>query len=129
MNVLDEQVIDSQRLLLRSWRIAVRQIGYDVGRKGLKDYQIIPFLIRLRRVTFFTLDFHFHKRDLCHTAYSLICLDVRKEEAATYARRVLRQPEFSTIAKRMGKVIRASSIGLAFWRLHAEREEYLEWDV
>jgi hypothetical protein len=37
MNILDEQILETQRQLLRSWRIPVRQIGYDIGRKGLKD--------------------------------------------------------------------------------------------
>ncbi len=127
MNILDEQVIDSQRLLLKSWGIAVRHIGHDVGKKGMKDYEIIPFLIAQRRVTFFTLDFHFYRREWCHARYCLICMDVKKQEAADYARRVLRHPEFDTIAKRMGKVIRVSSMGLVGWRLHAEKEEYLNW--
>ena len=29
-------------LLLKSWRIPIRQIGYEVGRKGIKDAEIIP---------------------------------------------------------------------------------------
>lgn len=32
-----------------------------------------------------------------------------------------------TLAKRMGKVIRASPMGLAMWRLHAEKEEHFDW--
>ncbi|MBI3242050.1 MAG: hypothetical protein HYZ49_07140 [Chloroflexi bacterium] len=46
MNILDENILDSQRQLLLDWRIPVRQIGYDVGRKGLKDKEIITFLRR-----------------------------------------------------------------------------------
>jgi hypothetical protein len=37
VNVLDENIIDNQRRLLNSWRIPVRQVGYEVGRKGMKD--------------------------------------------------------------------------------------------
>ncbi len=33
MNILDEQILENQRQLLRSWRIPVRQIGYDIGRR------------------------------------------------------------------------------------------------
>ncbi len=44
MNILDENVPESQRQLLRSWRIRVSQIGDDVGRKGMKDEAIIPLL-------------------------------------------------------------------------------------
>ena len=89
MNILDEQIPESQRQLLRSWRVPVRQIGHDVGQKGLKDYQIIPFLLQRRRATFFTLDFDFYRRDLCHTRYCLVCMGVKKEEAAMYVRRLL----------------------------------------
>ena len=127
MNILDEQIPESQRQLLRSWRVPVRQIGHDVGQKGLKDYQIIPFLLQRRRATFFTLDFDFYRRDLCHTRYCLVCMGVKKEEAAMYVRRLLHHPEFDTVAKRMGKVIRVSSMRLAMWRLHAEQETYFDW--
>ena len=41
MNILDENIPESQRTLLRSRRIAVRQIGHDLGRKGMKDDEII----------------------------------------------------------------------------------------
>ena len=35
MNILDEQIPESQRQLLRSWRVPIRQIGHDTGQKGL----------------------------------------------------------------------------------------------
>ena len=127
MNILDEQIPESQRQLLRSWRVPIRQIGHDTGQKGLKDYQIIPFLLQRRRATFFTLDFDFYRRDLCHARYCLVCMGVKKEEAAMYVRRLLHHPEFDTVAKRMGKVVRVSSMGLAMWRLHAEQEAYFDW--
>jgi hypothetical protein len=44
MNLLDENIPESQRQLLRSWRIRIRQIGDEVGRKGMKDEAIIPLL-------------------------------------------------------------------------------------
>lgn len=127
MNILDEQILENQRQLLKSWRISVRQIGYDTGRKGMKDHEIIPFLLQLRRTTFFTLDFDFYKRDLCHSKYCLVCMDVRKQEAAEYTRRLLRHPEFDTVAKCMGKVIRVSPMRLAVWCPHAEKEMYFDW--
>ena len=34
MNLLDENIPEHQRQLLRGWRISVRQIGVDVGDKG-----------------------------------------------------------------------------------------------
>ena len=56
MIILDENFPESQRQLLRGWRIPIRQIGYEVGRCGMQDEEIIPFLLQRRRVTFFTLD-------------------------------------------------------------------------
>jgi hypothetical protein len=57
----------------------------------------------------------------------LVYLDVEQSEAATFTRRLLHHPEFDTQAKRMGNVIRVSHIGLAAWRLRAEREVYFDW--
>jgi len=128
VNILDENIIDNQRRLLNSWRIPVRQVGYEVGRKGMKDHEIIPFLHQLNQPTFFTRDDDFYERRLCHAGYCLVYLDVRKEEVATFVRRVLRQQAFKTKAKRMGNVIRASHVGLTFWKLHAEKEANLDWE-
>lgn len=127
MNILDENIIDNQRRQLRSWRIAVRQIGYEVGRKGMKDQEIIPFLHQLNQPTFFTRDDDFYERKLCHPEYCLVYLDVRKEEAAIFVRRVLRHRTLNTRAKRMGKVVRASQVSLSFWDLHAKKEKHLDW--
>ena len=54
MNILDENVPESQRSLLRKRRVPVRQVGQDTGRKGMKDNEIIPLLHQLDRPTFFT---------------------------------------------------------------------------
>jgi hypothetical protein len=42
VNVLDENIIDNQRRQLMSWRMRIHQIGFEVGRKGMKDREIIP---------------------------------------------------------------------------------------
>jgi hypothetical protein len=76
VNVLDENVLDSQRVLLRSCRLAIRQIGHDSGRKGMTDEDILPFLLTLRRPTFFTRDLGFYQRENCHPRYCLVCLAV-----------------------------------------------------
>ena len=127
MNILDENIIDSQRQLLQSWRISVRQIGYEVGRQGMKDEAIIPLLHQLRRPTFFTRDSDFYNPHLCHAEYCLVYLAVKKDEAATFIRRFLRHPEFDTEAKRMGAMIHVSHSGLSVWRLHAEQEVKVDW--
>jgi len=82
VNILDENIIKSQRQLLKSWRIRIRQIGYEVGRRGIKDDEIIPLLLELRRATFFTRDLGFNERSLCHKRYCLVCMAVEKHEAA-----------------------------------------------
>ena len=129
MNFLDEQILENQRQLLKSWRIPVRQIGYDIGRKGLKDKEIIPLLLRFRKPTFFTLDFDFFGSRLGHSKYAIVCMDVGKHEAAVYIRRLLRHPDFDTATKRMGNVIRISSFRIGVWRLHAEDEVFIDWPL
>jgi predicted nuclease of predicted toxin-antitoxin system len=90
MNLLDENVPESQRRLLRSRRVSVRQVGLDVGRKGMKDDEIISLLHQSDRLTFFTLDADFYDRRLCHAAYCLVYLDVEDELIAETIRRFLR---------------------------------------
>jgi len=127
VNILDENIPGHQRQILRSQRIRVRQTGYDVGRKGMKDDEIIPWLLAQRNPTFFTRDLGFCERKLCHAHCCLVCLAVGRYEAGTFIRRLLRHPEFNTQAKRMGTVIRVSHARLKVWRLHAEQESVLSW--
>ncbi len=127
MNILDENILEGQRQLLLKWRIPFQQIGYEIGRKGMQDDEIVPFLLSLRHPTFFTIDRHFYRRSLCHARYSLVYLDVAQTEAAIFIRRLLHHHELDTEARRMGAVIRASHIGLTVWRLNAEREVQLAW--
>ena len=49
MIILDENFPESQRQLLYGWRVPLRQIGYEVGRKGMQDEEILPFLRYRRR--------------------------------------------------------------------------------
>ena len=127
MNVLDENIPRSQRQLLEGWHVRVRQIGVNIGRSGMKDEEVISFLLRQRRATFFTRDEHFYDRRLCHANYGLVYLAVDKYESAILVRRLLRHPQFSVQAKRMGTVIRVSRVGLSVWDLHAEQERRVDW--
>lgn len=127
MNVLDEDIPKSQRLLLESRGVRVRQIGVHIGWRGMADEAIPPMLLRHRRPTFFTRDEGFYDRSLCHAGYSLIYLDVNKYETAAFIRRVLRQKDLNTQAKRMGTVVRVSAAGLWVWRAHASRVARLLW--
>jgi hypothetical protein len=76
MNILDENILNDQRQLLKMWRIMAYQIGDDIGRKGMQDEEIIPLLHQLNRPTFFTRDSDFYHRPLCHSRYCLVYLDV-----------------------------------------------------
>ena len=126
MNILDENIPKHQRQLLEGWRIRVRQIGFNIGRRGMQDEEIIPFLHQLRRSTFFTRDEDFYERELCHARYGLVYLAVEKYEAAAFVRRLLNHSEFGTQTQRTGAVIRVSSAGLSYWRLHAS-QEIIQW--
>ncbi len=46
--------------MLRGWRVRIRQIGVNVGRKGMSDGDVIPLLRRMRSVTFFTCDLDYY---------------------------------------------------------------------
>ena len=127
MNILDENIVANQRERLKGWRVSVRHIGYDIKKQGLLDDAIIPFLLELRRPTFFTRDLDFYNRNLCHIRYCLVCLVVGQYEVATFTQRILRHPEFNTHGKRMGKVIRATRTNISVWLSHAEKEVLFDW--
>jgi len=127
LNILDENIIASQRTQLQTWRIHFSHIGTDFGRPGMKDLaEIIPLLHRSRRPTFFTHDLGFFDPALCHEDYSLICLDVNAKETAVYIRRFLRHPRFRQ-KQRLGKVILARQRNLRFWEIGNQELQRLDW--
>ena len=124
MNVLDENIVVSQRKLLRSWKIHFRRIGGELGRLGMDDREeIIPLLHSLRRPTFFTRDQDFYHPWLRHPGYCLVFLEIQPQETAQYIRRFLRHPMFRTQSQRMGKVVRIHEDGIRFWELGGGSEE------
>jgi hypothetical protein len=128
MNVLDENIVSDQRHLLRKWRIRVKQIGVDIGKQGMKDQdQVIPLLHRLRQPVLFTADLGFYDRKFAHQRYGLVCLAVGAQEAASFIRRFLRHPAFDAKAKRMGKVVRVSEVGIRVWVLGEDKELAIGW--
>jgi hypothetical protein len=86
VNLLDENILESQRQLLRNWGVPVRQIGLELGRKGMADEEIIPFLLTVRQPTLLTRDLGFYNPPLCHGRYCLAILAVRQQEAAYFIR-------------------------------------------
>ncbi len=128
MNILDENISENQAALLASWRIRFKQIGSDVGRSGMPDEAIIPLLLRQALPTFFTRDKGFYDFRLCHARYCLVFLDVRRNETASFIRRILRHPGLNSKRKRMGRVVRASRGKIVFCDIVERRsEKELRW--
>jgi hypothetical protein len=127
VNVLDENVPEQQRLLLLRGKIAVRQIGNEVGAAGMTDEDILPLLHHLRRPTFFTRDSDFYRRGLRHERYCLVWLDVRFTDVAEYVRKFLRHPAFKAQARRMGWVVQVAPSGISAWGPGAEKETQWPW--
>lgn len=127
MNILDENIVESQRLLLRNWRLHFRQIGHEVGTGGMADDRIPALLLRLGHPTFFTRDLGFYDPSLCHAAYCIVCLDVAPSEAASFIRRLLRHPAFDARAKRMGMVLRVGHSGVHAIGAHQKKEQVFRW--
>jgi len=99
----------------------------DLGRKGMADEEILPFLLSLSQPTFFTRDLGFDAPRFCHARYCLVILAVGQYEVAHFVRRLLRHPSFDSRAKRTGRVIRVMPTGLAVWHQHAEQELRIAW--
>ena len=127
MIILDENIVFSERRLLEQWRIRVRQIGSEVGRKGMKDPEVISLLLRMRQTTFFSRDRDFFYKHLCHTNYCLVHLHININETAFFIRRLLRHPEFNTRSKRMGKVIQVTTEHIYVWQIQALTQRKLLW--
>jgi hypothetical protein len=127
LNLLDENFPADQTPLLKVWRIRFRKIGRDIGRLGTQDPDIIPLLHQVRGVTLFTQDKGLFNGTLCHSAYCIVCLDVRPDDAALYLCRVLRHRQFRSQASRMGFVIRAHRDGLEFWQRNRAALQRVGW--
>lgn len=127
MIILDENVGNSQRALLLNWKINIRQIGIELGYKGITDNNIISLLHKLNKSIFFTRDDDFYSSKLCHRNYCLVLLRIDKLEAASYIRRILKHPEFDTNDKRIGKVLSIGYNSIKYYSLHDNEEKTVEW--
>jgi len=128
MIILDENVVNSQRKTLLRKRYHVRQIGYELGRKGMSDRDILPLLRTLHRPTLLTSDDDSYVRDLCDTRYSLIVLGIEEQAFAEYSIRVLRHPSFAKWRLRMGKTLSVTRGAIRFWQHKSHRETRLPWN-
>jgi len=106
-----------------------RQIGLDVGRKGLKDEEIVVPLRRLRQPTFFTRDRGFYTADPRHPRCAIVVAAVGQYELAAFVRRLLQHPQFDTYAKRAGRIVRIAPNGIAWWQVRRQQEAFTSWEV
>jgi hypothetical protein len=104
-----------------------RQIGIEVGRKGMDDGEIIPLLHKIGDVTFCSRDEGYFKENLRHPRYCLVVLGVSQVEAASYLRRLLRHPRFRRKQQRLGSVIRVAQQGIRVWKTGAAEETFQSW--
>jgi hypothetical protein len=117
--VLDENIVDGQRLLLEGWNVTARQVGLDVGRKGLRR--------RHNRTTISSSrDLGFYTPELRHQHYAIVVAAVGQYELAAFVRRFLHHPEFDTHASRAGKIMRIASSGIAWWQLRRQQEAFVD---
>jgi hypothetical protein len=127
LNILDANIVASQREQLAAWRIRARQIGRELGHRFDPDENIIPLLRNQKRATFFTRDRDFWDARLCDLNYCIVWMDVPAMQAADYNRRFLRDPNFSTAAKRMGKVVHVRPTGLLVIGPRQGKAESVQW--
>lgn len=126
MLLLDENIPENQRQLLKSWNIAVRQIGVDFSHKGIKDNDILSLLHSHSRITFFTRDKGLFQKTYCHSNYSIVVLFVGQYESASFIRRVIKHPALNSFEKRKGKIIRISHSVVGVFTKNFSKEKILE---
>ncbi len=127
MILLDENIAEGQREALTSWKSSIKQIGFNISTKGIKDAEIVPFLLTLTKPTLITRDRGLYRRQLCHHRYSIVFFDVHSNEVALYAIPFFRHKEFNTQSKRLGKIVRVSTGGITAWTLSRQREIHATW--
>jgi hypothetical protein len=103
LTLLDENIPDAQRQQLSKWGLRSRQVGFEWGRKGKSDDDILAVLRQERRLTFLTRDGDYYRQRNCHAGYCLVFLAVPPDETAAYARRYLRASRFPNVLRSAGQ--------------------------
>ncbi|MDX1982035.1 MAG: hypothetical protein SFV51_17315 [Bryobacteraceae bacterium] len=93
----------------------------------MTDEEILTALRTLRRVTLFTRDADFYRRDLCHPNYCLVLIAASADDMAAYAIQFLRHRSFRTYAQRMGAVVRLQPSGIVYWSRRHAAELFERW--
>ncbi|MDL1891356.1 hypothetical protein FBQ87_00490 [Sphingobacteriales bacterium CHB3] len=128
MILIDENIISTECAKPKKWKSSVRQIGLDIGSKGMKDYEILPFLLQLRKLTFLTRDRDYYNHRLCHHRYCLAWFDVSAVQFSDYARLFLQHRAFRTQQQRLGKIVHISIGGITYWSLKSRVKRSLSWE-
>jgi len=117
-NILDAHFPPSVAVALSQRGIRCRLIGVDIGYQSMSDEEIIRNRHDVwKNSTFITLNYwHFFRRDLVHPRYCILNVEVRKVEVVPeVVQRIYRHPEFKTLAKRRGKVIKCTAQNILYF--------------
>src|SRR5438132_7859876 len=105
--ILDEQLsILSVVRPIQKW-IKAEQVHKLWPDQRILDHRIPTILRTLKQPTFVTIDGHFWRRSWCNPKYCILYFALREDQQARLPgmlRELLRQPDFRTRARRMGKV-------------------------
>ena len=89
--------------------------------------EILRYLQRSRKITFFTRDIGFFRRRLCHKNYCFVVLTGLPTDSALWIRRFLRHSEFRTQALRYRRVVKLTATALTFWQLDRDNRQKTSW--
>jgi hypothetical protein len=136
MILLDENVYQQSIMAsIAAWyRGQVRSLTTLRPNTLIKDEAIPTVLHNVRQPTFVTTNVaDFWRRIPAHSRYSIVCVALPNErlhELPPLLRQLLRLPEFSTKAKRMGKVIRVSPSQLQYYERQGDHITHIRtWSV
>jgi hypothetical protein len=130
--ILDEQlsvprVVEPILKWIRAEQVQQLRPGQRIG-----DDRVPAILRTLKQATFVTIDHDFWDRQLCNPRYCILYFALRKEQQdqlPDLLRALLRQPEFSTRARRMGKLARISTVRIDYWQFPAQQLQRIEWKI
>jgi hypothetical protein len=128
MIILDENINEFQKQILKKGKYHFKQIGNEIGKKGMEDENIIPLLLRVKNCTFFTSDRGFYDHSLCHKNYCIVFLSVSQFETSTFIKRFLQHVEFNNQAKRKGKVFWIDHKVVKYFDLSILKERKISWN-
>jgi len=128
--VLDDQLdLLELRPALRK-RITMQRLRHLRLGEQILDERVPEILRTLKQPTFVTIDQDFWDRSLCHRDYCILYFPLRsdqQEQIPDLLRALLRQPEFRSRARRMGKVARVRQEVIEYWQFQEPELQRLAW--